>query len=372
MSIAGIIFADSYDVELNQLTAKRTLAAVPFAGRYRLIDFNLSNMVNAGILDIGIIMSTAYDSLMNHVRSGSTWDLDRKESGLTYLPPHAFDNREFVYENRLEALQSNLSYLRNLKDDYILMTSCNYVANIDFAKAVEFHRQSGAKITGLYTREPLFKNETLPATRYLLDADGKLTDANITTQAGDHSVVSLNTYVIDREYLIERIEQTMQEHQHSFRRDIVKKAIHEGEVALYEVPETVLFLDDITSYMRSSFALLQQELRTEIFFNEDRPIITKVKDSPPSRYGKTAKAVNSIVADGAVIEGEVRNSIIFRGARIKKGAVVDNCIVMQDTIVGEGVQLHYAVLDKNVIINDGRMLSGYITHPFYVSSKTVI
>ena len=370
---AGLIFADSYDVELDKLTDKRTLAAVPFGGRYRVIDFSLSNMVNAGIRNVGIVMTHRYGSLMNHVKYGGTWDLARKENGLTYLPPCAYDNNSIIYENRLEGIQANLSYIRQMNEDYVIMTCCNYVSNLDLNAALQFHIRSGAKITGLYTKNPRNKQSTVEFTEYRVDPHQMITEVKFGDGALNAGMVTaMNTYIINRDYLVEMAEKTEQESKKSFRRDVLYPTIQEKQAMGYEITETMLFLDTISGYMKSNLELLDPSIRNELFRNPDRPVMTKVKDSAPSRYGKDAVATNSIIADGAVIEGEVHNSIIFRGVRIKKNAIVENSIIMQDTTVGEGVRLNYAVLDKNVIINDGRMLSGYITHPFYVEHRTII
>lgn len=372
MNMLGVIFADSYDVDLKELTDKRTLAAVPFGGRYRVIDFMLSNMANAGIRNIGIITTRKYDSLMGHVRSGSVWDLDRKMSGVSFLPPFATGNMKSVYENRLEAMQANLTFFRNKREKYVLFGSCNYVANIDFKKMLDYHIATGAKITGLYTRKPVNKQLDLPTTEYKIAHDGRITDVSIVPGLLDGMDAATNTYIIGREDLIDILEETLREGKKSFRRDVLIPEISKDRVMGYRSEDTLLFLDDISCYLKSTLALLDKDVRQELFHSEDRPIITKVKDSAPTRYGRDAVATNSLIADGAIIEGEVRDSVIFRGVKIKRGAVVENCVIMQDSTIGEDARLNYAVLDKNVIINDGRMLSGYITHPFYVAHKVVI
>lgn len=372
MDMLGLIFADSYDVDLRELTEKRTLAAVPFGGRYRVIDFMLSNMANAGIRNIGIITTSKYDSLMGHVRAGAVWDLDRKMSGIAFLPPFATGNMESVYENRLEAMQANLTYLRGKREKYVLFGSCNYVANIDFRRMLEYHIKTGAKITGLYTKDPVNKQLDLPTTEYKIAKSGRITDVRIAPGMLDGMDAATNTYIIGREDLIEILGETLREGKKSFRRDVLIPEIGMDKVMAYKADDTLLFLDDISCYLKSSLALLDKDIREELFHAEGRPIITKVKDSAPTRYGRDAVATNSLIADGAIIEGEVRNSVIFRGAKVKRGAVVENSVIMQDSTIGEDAKLSYAVLDKNAIINDGRVLSGYITHPFYVAHKVVI
>lgn len=372
MNAVGLIFADSYDVNMDELTEKRTLAAVSFGGRYRVIDFTLSNMVNAGIHDIGIILTQKYSSLMRHVRAGSEWDLDRKQSSLRFLPPFATEKVGNVFANRLEALQANLDYLKEVKEKYVLFSSSNYVANIDFEKMLKFHEKSAAKCTALITRHPIHKERDTPITSYDINDEGQIRDVDLACEISEADNMGISTFIMDREDLIDVLGKTAREGKMSFRRDVLADLIKTDKVMAYEAEESVLFLDDISCYLKSNMELLNQSVRDELFQNQKRPIITRVKDSAPARYGKNAKAVNSIIADGAIIDGEVRNSIIFRGVRVKKGAVVENSVIMQDTTVGEGAHINYAVMDKDVIIQDSRLLSGYITHPFYVGKGIVI
>lgn len=372
MNAVGIIFADSYDVNLDELTEKRTLAAVSFGARYRVIDFTLSNMVNAGIRNIGVITTQKYSSLMWHVRAGSVWDLDRKQSGLRFLPPFATEKAGTAFENRLEALQDNLAYLREQKEKYVLFSTSNFVGNIDLDAMMKAHINSGATVTALYTTAPIHKDTDMPVTSYDIDESGRILSADLNCGYKEAKNCGISTFIMERERLISILSKTVREGRMSFRKDVLLDLIKEGGAMAYEAKERILFLDDLSCYLMSNLELLKGDVRDEIFQNHRRPIVTRVKDSAPARYGKDAKAVNSIIADGAIIDGEVRNSIIFRGVRVKKGAVVENSIIMQDTTVGEGAHINYAVLDKEVVIQDSRLLSGYLTHPFYVGKGTVI
>jgi glucose-1-phosphate adenylyltransferase len=210
-------------------------------------------------------------------------------------------------------------------------------------------------------------------TSYKVDADGNILQVIISPEIAEGDYWAPNVYVLSREYLIYMLEKTLKQGMRSFRRDVIKAAVDKGlSVKAYETEETLLYLDDIPGYLQSSLKLLDGETRKALFHRENAPIITHVKDSAPTRYSGNAGANNSLVADGVIIEGTVRNSIVFRGARIKKGALVENSVVMQDAIVGENARLNYCVLDKNTVINDNRLLSGYITHPFYVKRRSVI
>lgn len=372
MNALGIIFADSFDSYLGEIISKRTLAAVPFGGRYRLIDFLLSNLVNADVRNIGIVMTQNYYSLMNHVRAGASWDLDRKASAVTFLPPFAQGQGEKLLENRLEYLQANLSYIRHSKEKYVFISNSNYLGNIDLKKLLDHHIASGADITGTYTELQEEGTFELPFGIYEIDHRGRVIDV-VSTYEGVHGMnAAAGLYVMEREFLVKEIERTIHEKKKKFSQDILVPACRDGRVAAYKPSEPVMFFNGLSGYLKSNLRLLDADMREALFGIDERPVVTKVKDSAPTRYGKEAVATNSLIADGAVIEGEVHDSIIFRGVHIKKGAVVENSVIMQDTVVGEDARLNYVVLDKNVVINSERMLAGYITHPFYVSHRTVI
>ncbi len=372
--ITGMIFADEYDVDIPGITDKRALAAVPFGARYRVIDFTLSNMMNAGIKNMGIITTQNYYSLMNHVGAGEPWDFNLKRTKLMFLPPFSTEDVQSVYNNRLEAMQANVRFLRQQSTDkYVLITGNNYIANIDFAAMVEAHEAAGARITALYSKDTRNIKEKDEFTLYQLDEEGNLKDVLIQKEVLEGTVMAPDVYLMERLDLVHVLEQTIRERKNSFRVDVLKEAIDNGDKVLaYCAPETLFMIDDNVSYLKSSLDLLDEGNRKALFKKENAPVITRVKDSAPTRYGKDAVVTNSLVADGVTIEGEVHNSIVFRGAVIKKGAIVENSVVMQDVSVGEMARLNYCILDKNAIINDGRMLSGYVTHPFYVEDKSVI
>ena len=372
MNAVGIIFADDYDTSIDELTEKRTLAAIPFGARYRIIDFALSNMANSGILNVGVVTTTKYESLMGHIRSGAEWDLDRKQSGVTILSPFSFRSNKTRYENLLEALQANMSYLNNSTEKYVLITCCNSIGNVDYQKMLEKHIASGARVTCLYTKAPLNKQEGINCSEYET-ADGSVIKDVLFTNAPDEGAkVATNTYIMERLDLLDLLKDSIENNKKSFRKDVLIPLLKTSLIMGYETDAKLLYMDTVSAYLKGNLDLLDQTIRDELFRQETRPILTKVGDSAPAFYGPESKVTNSIVAAGTVIEGEVRNSVIFRGVHIKKGAVVENSVVNQYSIIGEGAKLNYAVLDKGAIINDKRVLSGYITHPFVVKKGTII
>lgn len=372
MDAAGIIISESYNKLSEKLTEKRTLAALPFASKYRLIDFALSNMVNSGIRNVGLIEGHKYNSLMDHVQSGSEWDLDRKHGGLTFLPPYSSAHCSDRSHNRLEALLNNRSYLRNLKEKHIVLCGTGYAGNVDFRKIVEFHQSHQGDITYFFSSNVLNKEPLQNRLGVKTDANHQITRISTNNTEALNADLAMATCVMERNYLLELIEELSHQTDAGVYPFLISHLIHTQKILAYTTDEMVIYMEDLPSYLTGSLALLDRKAQESLFHSPTGPIITKAKDSPATYYGQDAQVENSLIADGVTIEGQVRNCVIFRGARIKKGAVIENSVIMQDSTVGENATLSYAVLDKKVIVNDGRNLSGYLTHPFYCKRNEIV
>ena len=364
MDAAGIILADNAASLTEELTEHRTLSSLPFGAKYRLIDFTLSNMVNADIGSVGLIMGQDYDSLMHHVQSGAEWDLDRKNGGLRYLPPLSYVGSSLAYGSPLQSLRNNEFYLRQLKEKYLVICGNGYAGSLDFAALVQQHIDTGADITVMFCRNVVNGTPLYQRIRLDTDSDGRIRSFDPAQTDALAKEITMNTCVIERKLLLELLDSLSRNPRGLTPVEAQQEMLITKKIYAYFTDKQVIYLEDLNSYLSGSLALLDPDVRSQLFHSESGPVITKTKDSPATRYSKDAKVSNCMIADGAVIEGEVRNSIVFRGARIKKNAVVENSVILQDSTVGEGAHLNYAVLDKEVIINDGRLLSGYVTHPF--------
>ena len=371
----GIIFPNSYDTLMPELANERLMASIPFASRYRMIDFVLSSMVNSGIDNVSLIVRKNYLSLLDHLGSGREWDLTRKNGGLNIVPPFSMKTSK-IYSGRVDALISIVNFLKRQKEEYVVMSDANIAVNIDFRAIIDAHIASGADVTVAYK-----KNE-LPATSvdafgseeelyYTLDVeDGRVKKIKINeTGEGEHNL-SLNIYVIRRTALIEMIAEAYVKGHTYFERDILLPQLEELNVQAYEFTGYAATFHDLKSYFKESMALLEQENLDGLFGGA--PIYTKIRDDNPTRYIAGAKVKNTMAADGCIIEGEVENCILFRGVKVAKGAKVKNCILMQDTVVGEGVSIEYAVSDKDVTITDGTSLKGTENFPIYIGKGQTV
>ena len=366
-NVLGIIYSNVYDDCLSELTSVRTMGSVPFAGRYRLIDFVLSNMVNGGIAKVGISTKANYQSLMDHIGSGKAWDLSRKRDGMTILPPFNLTGSGGVYKSRLEALSGMLHYISESGKDYVLLSDCNVVCNLDYEKIIDEHIKGGADITIAYKRgiAPKFTDNM----SFEIDGD-KITKV-IVGEAGDSAVnYSLNIMVLSRVLLERLIHDAMGQGDESFERDVIGKNVDALNIKGYKVEGYARTIDSLQSYYDISMGLLTGEFKD--LFAKDLPVYTKVRDDMPAIYGVCSKASNSLVADGCIIKGTVENSILFRGVYVAEGAVVKNSIVMQDSYISQNSKVNCAILDKQVVIKPGRELSGADSYPIYIGKNITV
>lgn len=379
MTVAGLIFSNIHDNNVPELTQKRTMASVPYGGRYRLIDFTLSNMVNAGISKIGILTQYNYQSLLDHVGSGKDWDLSRSDGGLKILPPFitAYDNASksaSSYTHRLESLMGAYNFISKSKEDYFVLSDCDTVCNIDLRDVINYHIENHADITIVAKNTYLTKEEAAGSTIVETDDNGKVVNllykpANF---EGNFNLC-LNIFVLKREYLVNILLESIARGYHSLTQDIIVRNKDTAKFMMYsKFDGYYASITSLDKYYKCNMDLLNPEIKADIFGIRNRPVFTKVKNFVPAKYLGESKVKNSLIADGCVIEGTVENSIIFRGVKVGKGAVVKNCILMQNTYVGDNSSLNCVICDKNVVIKNGRNLSGHETHPFSVGKGTVI
>ncbi len=372
----GILFPNSYDSLVPDLVSERLMASIPFASRYRLVDFILSSMANCGIDNISLIVRRNYHSLMDHLGSGREWDLTRKNGGLNLVPPFA-EKTVSIYNGRVEALASILDFLKEQKEKYVVMADTNLAVNFDFNALIQAHMDSQADVTVAYREEPLPGDLTGhrdigKSLYYTLAIDnGRVTKMYMNSKEPGVQNFSMNTYIIDRELLIDQINTAYVRGQVFFERDILAPQIGRLNVQAFRYDGYVARISSMKSYFDENMKMLD-DANVDALFSAGNPIYTKIRDDNPARYINGSKAANIMAADGCIIEGEVENSILFRGVKIGMGARVKNCVLMQDTVIEAGASVEYAVTDKNVTITKGKDIKGTDTFPVYVAKYQIV
>lgn len=366
--VMGLIFPNSFDALVSRMVKLRMMASVPFASRYRLVDFVLSSMSNCGIDNVVILPNRNYLSLMDHLGTGREWDLARKNGGVHIFPPFA-ENGNQVAPGRVGTLNNILRLLKSQSEKYVVMADANMAVNFDFEAMIEEHIASGADVSIAYNvqslpESALSSSDVDKDLYYSFDIEGgRITDIHVNPTEGEHNL-SMNYFVIEREKLIALVQEAFSHGQTHFIRDLLWSKRNELNIHGYKYEGYVSRIWSITSYFEENMKLLQDENLDALF--SGNTIYTKVRDDNPTRYISGAKVKNAMIADGCVIEGEVTNCVIFRGVKIAKGAKVSNCILMQDTVVEAGANLDYIIADKNVTISAGKEMKGTDTYPVYI------
>ena len=370
MKLMGIIFAN--DGTASALTEKRTMASLPFGGRYRQVDFALSNMACAGIHRIGIVTRHSYQSLMNHVGSGEEWGLEMEEGGLEYLTPYS-SSKVNDYRGKLESIASAMSFLEYGSDDeLVVMMDSAILSNIDLDKVIDSHLESGRDIT-IVTKKGISDGNRIVDMAVKMNDQGEIADMVVDYAAAPDYDTSMDIFVLNKRFLIDNVKDHIARNLYHMDRDFVLGQWKAGKVTInvYPFDGVAMFNESVEEYFRNSLALTKKEIRADLF-GRNHPVYTKVRDRVPTYYGAECEVENCYVADGCMLYGEVEDSVLFRQVTIHAGAEVENCVIMNDTIVHEDCELKYVILDKDVVVRPGTKLIGTPKNPVIIRRGEIV
>lgn len=365
-NILGIVFANAHDDMLGDLTKNRSMASVPFGGRYRIIDFMLSNFANAGISHVGLITKTNYLSLTNHLSNGKPWDLDRKNGGLCILPPYITGAAQY-YTRRLEMLNSVMEFLTSCDEEYVILGDSDVITNIDVRALYKFHKKTQADISVACAKGKKPKGHN-NITDFILDDTGLV--KGVSFAESDDCYYSLDIIIIRRELLLNLVNEGIMCGQVSLSHGIFERKYNELKIYAFIHEGFSAVMDSIHSYFEANMALLNCDVRQDLF-NRSRPVFTKSRDDMPVKYGLKSDVSNSLIADGCVIKGIVKNSILFRGVKVEEGAVVENCVLMDDTKIGKNSKIINVISDRQVEITSDKTLDG-MAIGYYIDKNKII
>lgn len=373
MRASAIIFTGSYTIENGELSKNRTLASIPFAGRFRTIDFILSSLVAAGIRDVGVITKENYGSLEDHLGGGRYWDLDHKNTGLKILSPYSTNvvgNGEH-FRGKLDALRSVQPYLERTEGEFVVLANGNTIANIDINAAIDDHIRTNADVTAVYTE----MDDIFYANMYVLtDMNRRIFQAAYCSDKEDRNfkkMVLLNVYIVRRDFLLKFLKRANIYDYYGLERELLINRTDEFIIRAHRHKGWARIIYTNRQYYEASMELLKPEVRAQLFLKE-RPVMTKTKDTCPTLYERGARIENSLIADGCRIDGTVRNSIIFRDVVIQKGAVVEDCVIMQSSNIGAYAKLSAVIADKNTSVSNGVQLMGSPDYPYLLQKWTVV
>lgn len=369
----GIINLSENEEKMQDLTTNRPIAAIPFGGRYRIVDFTVSNMVNSGIQKVAIFTKHKFRSLQDHLGPGKYWSLDRKRDGLYMLHPMVDYTAATRRYGDIEHFKDNLGFIRNSKQEYVLITRSYMVTNMDYQDAFEFHVSSGADVTMISKKVTNGRS----ASEYIgldaldLDEAGFVKGVGVNFGSREIFNLSMEMYIMKRDLLVDIIQESYQSGSIDFLKQAVFNYMKKLKVNTFAVDAPVHCVNSITNFYKANMDLLDREAYKKLFEGSG-PIFTKIKDEPSTFYTETSSVNHSIIANGCIIEGTVENSILFRGVHVKKGAIIRNSIIMQDSVVGETSQVNYVIADKNVVIGERKMLMGDGGVPFVIRKNQEI
>jgi len=368
---AGLCLSDPHPDRAGDGSPRRTLSAAHFAGRYRLVDFMLSNMVNSKITNIGMILNSHYQSLISHIGMGKEWDLARKSGGVTFFPPYHADERKGVNNELDGPLQRAAEFLHESDVEYVVVADSSVVCNMDYRPAIEAHKNSGADITAIYTRKQIGSDERENTVTFQISESNQITSIDKKTTS-DIVNLSIGSFILPKRIFIQLTAAEKNCGILRFSKDLLADALDRLNVQAYEFKGYTAHICSVETFFHYNMEMLDTEKRNALFGFEGRQISTNRRDSLPTKYGKHAHVNNSIVADGCQIEGTLINSIVCRNVRIAPGAVVKNCILQDGTTVEKDSSLDFVITDRLVTISENRSMMGYQTYPVYIEISRII
>jgi glucose-1-phosphate adenylyltransferase len=369
--VMGLIKLTEPGDYLRQLAFDRTVAAIPFGGRYRVIDFVLSNMVNAGIKNIGVVFHEKYRALMEHLRSGKEWDLHRKRDGLFFLPPDYSGRRTGMYKGDLENLVCHLNYLHRSRQKKVVLAGGRMIYKLDYSQPVAFHRDRGADITVLYKEMEVNTGELPSWTCMETDSDNRVVEMEVNSLKPKSQKLSMEAYIVSKSLLIDLIATCVSRGHYDWVEDGLIKNIHRLKIYGYPFSGYLGRITSVANYYRHSMDLLNPLVWQELFFHSGH-IYTKTKDDAPTKYLEKSVVKNSLIASGCVIEGQVENSILFRGVHVGPGARIKDSVLLPKVTVEAGAVVQQAILDKEAVVTRRKFIKGDLGFPFVVGKSAII
>ena len=365
----GIIFSYEKRTNLRELTEIRSAASVPFGGRYRAVDFALSNLVNAGVTDVGVVLHGRYQSMLDHLGTGKAWDLSRKRGGLRVLPPFNYQKNWGVmpFRGKLEALAGVRSYLNTIRQDYVALMDGDLVANLPLADIYESHLRSGADITVVCGNDSF---ATEDGTYFEMDDEGRVREVlyNLNHPRGFRG---LEVYILSAKLLRELVDDCAAKDHYSWRRDVLQRKTDQLYLGSYIWKGYAAQIRSVQEYYDRSMQLLDPAIRADLFTPE-RPIWAKGADKTSTYVGEGGRCIDSLVAEGCHIEGTVENSVLFPGVVVEEGAEVQGCVLFKETVVRRGARLSCIIADKDVEILPDRTLMGHKNYPIVLAKGSVV
>jgi glucose-1-phosphate adenylyltransferase len=354
---------------MESLSHTRPMASEPFAGKFRLIDFALSSMVNAGVDTVGLLLPFHSRSVLDHVRSGKEWNLARKQHGLFYLPIDEEGEITHPQVGDIRTYYKNLRFVERELNHYLLLSSCDVVHNIDYNDVLHYHRGHNADVTLVY--KTLEEDSAGEGYVVNVNSSGHVTKLTKVKEAKKGDKLYLNSVLMDGNLFVAMVRRAFVQDPNQFLNDVLARNVGHPRIYAYEYKGYARRINSLQSYYKANMDMLELP-KWQALYRQDRKIYTKVKDEAPAKYKADARVTNSLIGDGCIIEGTVENSILFRRVRVGRNAVVRNSIIMQNSVIGEEARVDGVVCDKNQEIQPEACLTGSKDAPLCIVKYEVV
>ena len=352
MSVVAVILAGGQGERLSVLSVKRAKPAVPFGGKYRIIDFALSNCVNSGIYHTAVLTQYRPHSLHDHIGVGKPWDLDRARGGVRLLQPYLGRRESDWYKGTADAVFQNLPMLVDWKMDLALILSGDHIYKMDYGKMMSFHRENRADVTVGVMEVPI--EEAHRFGTLVVDKDQRVIEFDEKPPQPRSNLISMGIYVFDPEILTQRLteDSRLRSSAHDFGKDVIPRMVGTDRVFAYQFNDYWRDVGTIASYWEANMGLLNDPPDFDLY-DYDWVIHTRSEERPPAKMGSNAQVSNSLISHGCHVLGSVERSVLSPGVFIGEGAVVRDSIIMTDTIVGRNAVIDCSILDKEIVVGAG-------------------
>lgn len=361
----GIINLEESEKDIRSLTNFRPIGTIPVAGRYRVIDFALSNLVNAGLRHVSVFCKKETRSLSDHLGAGRPWDLDRKNDGL-FVFQHNLLGGDSSLDAKLFA--NNMEFINRSNCEYAIVTSSYMIANVDFDAAAKAYEESGADIFVIYKNIDDADKNFLNCDLLKMDDNKKIENVVKNIGVDKNASVCAEMFILKTKTLQELMYKAINNGIRKGFNNIVYDSLNTYNIQGYEFKGYMQCINSIERYYRMNMDMLNIEKVGELF-NKYNPIYTKTKDVPPTVYCENSQVQNSIVADGTIVKGKVLNSVVSRNVRIGENVELEGCVILQNAVIKDGTKLKNVIVDKGVTVDENTIVQGPKEYPIVLEKK---
>lgn len=363
----GIINLDEDESKMGELIRYRTLASVPIAARYRVIDFVLSNMTNSGIEGIGIFTKNKSRSLIDHLTNGRPWDLHRKKDGLRVFN---FGEEEPVRDD-VHNFWDNIEFIKFSRREYVLLSPSYMICSIDYNEVLEQHIKEDNDVTVVYKSTSNASKKFVNCEVLNINDNGRVISIGENIGREEHANINMEMYIMKTDLFIDIVHESIKNGMYRKIKQFINRNLKEIKVGTFKFKGYLACINSVDAYFDSNMDLLNEKINKELFYAH-KPIYTKSRDEAATHYTSKSDVSNSIIANGSYIEGKIKNCIISRKVHIGSGAILENCVIMQNSIIGTNANMDKVIVDKGTLVEDKEIIKGTKQYPITIQKRRVI